>query len=309
MTSGPQETEWVEWRPLTGADLQAVFELEAAGEAFDDHAVEVSLADIEDDWCRPDFDPMAMSMGAFFGGRLVAYALVFQGRAEALVHPEYRGKGLGTSLAQWTWEVARSEGRERVGQTISDNETSAAALFASLGYQRRHAAWIFRLDLARLPSAASLPTGYAFRPYLPGVDDRDIYELIDGAFAEWRNADSESMGFENWVACGLQGALPTVVVLVEWGDCLVGAAVGQDYGPGPHGAGGDGWIYQLAVRREHRRKGLGRALLEETFRRFRDAGRTSGAVSTDSRTGALEFYQRSGMTVERSYTRWAKIGL
>jgi mycothiol synthase len=289
---------------LTAADVHAVYQLEAAGEAFDDGVVEVSESDLEADWSRPDFDPLTMSVGAFRGPRLVAYAEVFQGRAEALVQPEYRGLGLGAFLAKWTWTVARSEGRDRVGQTISDNEQSAAALFASLGYERGHTAWILRTSLLEDRAVPALPEGYRFRPYLPGDDDLEIYRLIDEAFAEWRNADSESMGFENWVAGTLRNVAPEWVVLLERADRLVGVLVGQDYE-----SEGEGWIEQVAVRLEHRGQGLGRALLEESFHRFREAGRTRCGVSTDSRTGALGLYQRVGMSTVRSYTRWVKLGL
>ena len=140
---------------------------------------------------------------------------------------------------------------------------------------------------------------------MPGDDDLEIYQLIDEAFAEWRNADSESMGFENWVAlhrCATWRR--SSVVLLERGDELVGVAVGHDYEPED-----EGWIEQIAVRREHRGRGLGRALLEESFRRFREAGRARCGVSTDSRTGALGLYEHVGMSVVRSYTRWVKTGL
>ena len=289
---------------MTAADLHGVYELEAAGEVFDDGVVEVSESDLEADWSRPDFDSVTMSIGAFFGPRLVAYAEVFQGRAEALVHPEYRGLGLGTFLAGWTWAVARSEGRDRVGQTISDNEQTAAALFASLGYQHGHTAWILRTGLSEDRPAPVLPEGYRFRPYLPGDDDLEIYRLIDEAFAEWRNADSESMGFENWVARTLRDVAPESIVMLEHDDRPVGVAVGREYE-----AEDEGWIEQVAVRREHRGRGLGCALLSESFRRFREAGRTRCGVSTDSRTGALGLYRCVGMSVVRSYTRWVKLGL
>jgi mycothiol synthase len=304
MSPGYQAFEGINWRSLTATDVHAVYELEAAGEAFDDGVVEVSESELEGDWSRPDFHPATMSMGAFRGPRLVAYALVFQGRAEALVHPEYRGLGLGPFLAEWTWTVARSEGRDRVGQTISDNEQSAQTLFVSLGYERGHTAWILRTSLAEDRPAPVLPEGYRFRPYLPGDDDPAIYRLIDEAFAEWRNADSESMGFENWAALYLRGLAPEAVVLLEQAGRLVGAVVGRDNEPD-----GEGWIEQVAVLREHRGRGLGRALLEESFRRYREAGRTRCAVSTDSRTGALGLYEHAGMSVVRSYTRWVKTRL
>jgi ribosomal protein S18 acetylase RimI-like enzyme len=123
------------------------------------------------------------------------------------------------------------------------------------------------------------------------------------------------MGFENWAAQALRDVRPEFVVLVEeapepGGSAagaagrLVGVAVGHDYE-----SSGEGWIEQIAVRREHRGRGLGGALLAESFRRFQAAGRGSAGVSTDSRTGALGLYEHAGMTVVRSYTRWVKTGL
>ncbi len=330
MSSGYQAFEGVSWRPLQAADLHGVFEIEAASEAFDDGAVEVSESDLQGDWDRPDFDPERMSLGGLVDGRLVAYVQVFQGRAEGAVHPDYRGRGLGEHLARWTWEVARSEGRERVGQTISDNERSAATLFGSLGYERGHTAWILRRDISAPLPAPVLPAGYRFREYVPGADDRSVYDLIDRAFSEWRNADSEPMGFENWLSCTLRDVRADFVVLLEYEPPAVGGAAGGAAqrapasgasvpAPGAHLVGtlvghdydeeDEGWIEQVAVQRDHRGKGLGGALLAESFRRFREAGRGVGGVSTDSRTGALGLYEHAGMKVVRSYTRWVKTGL
>ncbi len=304
-------------------------ELVTAAEAFADGVAESTEEDLESSWDRPDLDLARMSLGGFVDGRLAAYAVVFLGRVDSSVHPEWRGLGLGAHLAKWTWEVARSEGRERVGQTISDNETSAAALFQALGYERGHTAWILRRDLDPPLPAPALPAGYRFRAYVPGADGPAIYELIDETFSEWRNADSESMGFENWAAYALRGVPEEFVVLLEYdpaagatpavasvpaaaaassaapaGAVLIGVSVGHDYE-----AQDEGWIEQIAVRREHRGRGMGGALLAESFRRFQEAGRSIAGVSTDSRTGALGLYEHAGMAVVRSYTRWVKTGL
>lgn len=304
MSPACQTSQGLSWRPLTAGDVQAIFELEAAGEAFDDGVVEVALSDIEAAWSRPDFDPEGMSLGAFAGESLVAYAQLFQGRSEALVHPEFRGRGLGTVLARWTWEVARAEGRDRVGQTISDNERSAASLLESLGYSPSFTACILRIDLTEPRPVPQLPGSYRFTPYLPEERDHELFTLIDQAFDEWRTADARSMGFENWVPSVLRCARSDWVVLISDDVGLVGAAIGLDHGPGE-----EGWIEEVAVNRAHRGQGLGRALLEESFRRFQEAGRTAGGVSTDSRTGAQGFYERAGMRIARGYTRWTKIGL
>ena len=93
------------WRPLAAEDIATVWELETVGEAYDDGVVEVDLSDIEAEWRQPDFDPSSMSVGVFTNHRLVAYAQVFQGRAEALVHPEHRGRGIGSDELEKVFEL------------------------------------------------------------------------------------------------------------------------------------------------------------------------------------------------------------
>lgn len=294
-----------ESRPLSLDDVPSVYELEAAGEAFDDGVAEADLSDMEADWSRPDFHPASMSVGVFSSGKLVAYAQVFLGRVEAMVHPQHRGKGIGSALVHWTWDVARAAGRTSVGQTVSTNEREAEALFRAHDYEPTHTSWLLRVELGPdRPAAPTLPEGYRFRPYRFGADDREVFALVDTAFDEWRGTTGESMGFENWVVWALHGVNPDLIVLVERGGRVVGAALGRDYGPGT-----EGWIDQLAVDKTHRGLGLGRALLEESFRRCWELGRRQCGISTDSRTGALALYEHVGMSVRRSYRRWTKRGL
>jgi len=61
-------------------------------------------------------------------------------------------------------------------------------------------------------------------------------------------------------------------------------------------------VHQLAVRRDHRNRGIARALLLTAFRGFHDVGRRVVTLGTDSRTGALAMYERVGLRVRRSYT-------
>jgi hypothetical protein len=74
-------------RPLTWDDVNAIFRLEHACEAFDDGEAEIALSNFEAEWRRPAFDPPTMSVGVFDADRLVAYAEVFRSRAEAAVAP------------------------------------------------------------------------------------------------------------------------------------------------------------------------------------------------------------------------------
>ncbi|MGZ8604663.1 MAG: GNAT family N-acetyltransferase, partial [Actinomycetota bacterium] len=68
----------------------------------------------------------------------------------------------------------------------------------------------------------------------------------------------------------------------------------------------EGWVQQLATKATHRHRGIARALLQGAFQRGFDRGYAATSLSTDSNTGALTLYERVGMSVRRSYTRYTK---
>jgi len=291
-------------RPARREDLEAVFRLVADSELHDDGVADIALGDIAADWDRPDFDAETMSITVWHGDDLAASGDVFMGRAEVDVAPEHRGRGLGSALLPWTWRVAKADGRGSVGQTVSDRRTDAAELFRAHGYDVGHTSWALRIDLDDEPPAApDLPDGLAFRDLRPGEDDRAVFEVIDVAFDEW--SDRETQGFENWAASTLRRPEvdPGLVPLVVDGERIVGVALNLHYGLDDDV---EGWTQQLAVDKEYRGRGLGRALLQETFRRFHAVGYRRCGLSTDSRTGALGLYEHVGMRVRSSFTRWTK---
>ena len=287
-------------RPLTPEDAQAVTDLVASTELDVDGEVEIDLTDVQGDWERPSFDLATMAIGVEHDGTLVAFEEQFRGRAEVEVHPGHRGRGLGTALAHWTAGAARREGKTLVGQTVSDAHTSARALFRALGYEHGWTSWVLRIELDGLDGAPTLPGGYVLREWRPGQDDRALFDVVDTAFEEW--SDREGHAFEDWAASMLRhpAVAPSTTPVVQHEGQIVGAAIGMDYGPEMK----EGWVQQLAVARQHRGLGIGRALLHESFRRFRNRGKAQAGLSTDSRTGALRLYEHVGMKVDRSYTHW-----
>jgi len=118
------------------SDARAVTELVAACELHDDGQIEIDESDILTDRRTPSLDLAAHSVGVRAGENLVAYGHVFKfRRAEVYVHPEHRGRGIGSSLIRWTWDIARSGGGTLVGQMVTDNDLGAADLFRALGYE------------------------------------------------------------------------------------------------------------------------------------------------------------------------------
>ena len=288
-------------RPLTWHDAEAVYRLEVECEAFDDGEAEVSLSDLEAEWRQPVFDLATMSVGVFDADRLVAYADVIQKRVEAAVAPAFRGRGVGSALARWTWEVGRNGGRSEVGQSVSDRNLAARRLFDSLGYEQRHIAWILRIEVDTEPPSPVLPDGLTFHEHRPGIDEPQIFDVIETAFGGWEGREPNT--FEDWRAkfFAREEVRPELQVLVADGDRIVGVAINYDYADDV-----EGWVQQLAVHPAHQGRGVGRAILEESFRRFYANGRRECGLSTDSRTGALGLYEHVGMHVRKSYTHWSK---
>ena len=285
------------------ADAEAIYRLIAACELDLDGSVEVDLDDVVGDLARPgrgvDWDTVLVHDPA---GELVGWAQVWQvSRGEADVRPDRRGEGLGSWLLDWTERRARELGATEVSQTVTDHNTAAAALFQARGYAPRDTAWILEIPLPDPPVVPEPPAGITIRTYRPGHDDRAAHRLIDDAFCEWPGR--EPFPFDSWVASTIGRArfAPQLSPLAFDGDRLVGALLALDY-PDSH----EGFVHQVAVHRDYRHRGIARALLLRTFAGFHHTGRRACTLSTNSYTGALSLYERVGMRIRQSYTRYAR---
>jgi mycothiol synthase len=286
--------------PLTPADAEPVARVWRGCEEHDDGEALFTEEDFVAACKRPSMDLGRDTVGVREGDALVALALAY-GERDAFAHvlPSHRGRGIGAWLLRWTQQAGRSAGHAESCQTLSQNEHAARALLEADGYERRYEGWIFDIELAREPDAPLLPPGYALRDFLPGRDDRDTYRVIDDAFGEWR--ENEVGTFEDWAAetLGRPGFRPELLALAVQGKAVAGAAVLIDDAD-------ELWVAQPAVAKEHRGRGLGRALLAHAFGISWRAGHRHAGLSTDSRTGARTLYEHVGMHVVRSYAEYAK---
>jgi len=286
-------------RGATLDDIDVVTELVATCE-LDAHGVaDVDRDDFVSGFARMGFDPATDALLVFESDTLVAWTEIHRGRAEADVLPSHRGRGIGSALRTWTEERARELGFPDVGETKTDADVAARALFLSNGYEPTYTSWMIRKPLEGPPERPLPPTGIEIRSY-GDQDARAAHRVIDVAFCEWPGRDPDP--FESWSNVLRHPAFtPELSPLAFDGNELVGVLIGYDY---PEA--GEGWVQQLATEANHRHRGIATALLETAFASFRERGRSTAGVSTDSRTGALDLYERVGMRVERSYTRYTK---
>jgi GNAT superfamily N-acetyltransferase len=164
----------------------------------------------------------------------------------------------------------------------------------SVGYERRHTSWILRIGLDDEPTSPTLPDGFVFRGYRPGVDELQIFDVLETAFSAWEGREPNV--FEDWraqfvdrdeVRRSCRSSSPTASGSSGSPSTTTTQAMRRD------GCG------QLAVGPTHAGRGIGRALLGESFHRFRTMGRRARGLSTDSRTGALGLYEHVGMHAAR----------
>jgi GNAT superfamily N-acetyltransferase len=282
-------------RPLTKSDARAVFEVMAAQELVDVGEVVIEEADVVGDWQRPSYDLGASSIGILDGDRLVAYGEVAGSYfGDAAVHPDYRGRGIGTAISVWMRELAKERGLDVVGMSVPEN-SAGDRLLESLGYFVRWNSWVLQLPEGTEIESQPLPEGYAIRTAETEADRRAFHDVKEDAFLEWSERDRES--FEDFEAQTLRrpGFEPWNLRMVvdPTGEGVAGCYLQL--------SDTTGFVSQLATRKDQRGKGLARALLVDAFANAREHGATISELSTDSRTGALSLYEKVGMVVTSNW--------
>jgi GNAT superfamily N-acetyltransferase len=282
-------------------DVAAITELIAAAEDHDDGVAEIDPEDVVMDLGRVGFELSSDAVMVFEGDLLAAWAEVYRERAEVEVRPSHRGRGLGSALIAWTESRARALGSERIGQTRTDADTAARELFGSNGYAPKWESWILRIELDRPTPPPEPPDGVSIRPYDPQTDLQAVHRVAEDAFAAVRGREPEPL--DVWASQTVAHAsfAPALSRVALEGDRVVATLLSYDFADAS-----ETWIGQVATAASHRRRGIAGALLRSVFAAAREAGRARCGLSTDSDTGARSLYERVGMRVDRTYTRYAK---
>ena len=299
--TAPTLPDGLSTRPLQLSDSGSVTAVMAASELALLGRVLIEEAYLLGDWNRPSFDIGASTVGVFEGTDLLGYAEISgPARGDAAVHPDHLGRGIGTWLAGWMQEAARSQGQTEIGMPVPSG-SPGERLMRDLGYRVRWESWLLAFPAGREIAETPLPDGYTLRIAEPG-DVEPAWNVIEDAFLEWSVRPKQSL--EDWVA-GVTG-LPTYepwnlqVVLAPDGSTAGGVHVTLDSNAPV------GFVDKVAVRADQRGKGLAKALLAAAFASARVHGAERSELSTDSRTGALDLYLGLGMEIDST---WVNLGI
>ncbi|MFE7562531.1 GNAT family N-acetyltransferase [Kitasatospora sp. NPDC057500] len=290
-----------QWRAATVADARAVHALVAARERALPGGPTTEADRVAADLALPGLDPALDTRLVYDpAGLLVGRAWVHGGRRSAVdVHPAHQGKGLGSALLDWAEARARQAGGERLSQTLADDDRAAVELLRSRGYEPFVTQWQLEIELPAEPEVPGPPPGITWRFFRPG-DERAAYQLTEDAFDEWQKRRKP---YEEWArhTVGLDTFAPALSPVAFAGEQMVGAVLALNV-PGTD----EGYVERVAVRKDHRNRGIARMLLRASFRAFHRRGRHTCTLWTHSETGALSLYQGVGMTVRHSSAVYGK---
>lgn len=311
------------WRPLTSEDAAAWQVLLAAVEAVDRTGENYDVTDLAEELVDPLLDPARDTLGAFVGPVLVAYGKV-SGRkavrdadrlsAEGAVHPDFRGRGIGSAVVDWQIRRATAMHLERFpdvpgevqAHTFEPN-TGQGELYAAHGFAA--ARWFHEMDRDLRVDAGepSEPAeGVRVVPFDPSHDD-DVRLAHCEAFADhWGTVPPDVESWGHWFT-GHRAFRSALSFVALAGTEVAGYLLGYEQLADAEAKGyREAWAGQIGTRRPWRHQGIAAALLSRFLVAARGEGHQAAVLAVDAAnpTGALGLYERHGFTKVRTFVRY-----
>ena len=207
------------------------------------------------------------------------------------MHPDRRGRGIGTELVAVLEETAASRGARRIQNGVAEPDEAGHRLLAGLGYRPVRVFRELRIELEAAPEPPQWPDGL-----VPGEFDADrdavaFHAAQQEAFADHWEYTPREYGSWREFHIDTERFDPSLWGVVRAdGEIVAGAICEAD-------RYGGGWIGVLFTRRPWRGQGVGRALIQDAFGKFWERGERSVGLSVDaeSATGAFHLYESAGM--------------
>lgn len=234
----------------------------------------------------------------FLDGELVAYSDlgVFGGIAwlELDLPRELRGGQAEEEIL--AWNIARAGRLEPpVGllrRVLSSADERGVEVTERAGFTAVRHSFRMKIELVEPPPVPEPPDGIVLRAHRPG-EEREVWAAHQESFRDtWGHEQDEP--YEEWLEdrVATPSFDPALWVVAETDGAIAGISLCRVRDE-------RGWVGVLGVRPPWRRRGLGAALLRESFRRFWERGERTVALGVDgeSPTGAVRLYEREGMRV------------
>ena len=303
-------------RRPTMDDIEGVLQLMQACEIEREGRPEATLEDTRLWWQSPDF---MLTRDAWIvlspEEKAIAFASVEHRQHVRIfiggdVHPDYRGRGIGTHLLQLNTErayqhIAEASTDARVSMLAWSDEKNVAAqyLLEKHDFKQIRSFWRMKIELHETPPTPKWADGITVRTL---ADDmhlfRSVFEADEDAFQDhWGHIPMNFEEWEYWTS-KRENFDPSLWFLAMDGNEIAAVSLCEDEKEQ------GGWVQSLGVRRQWRRKGIGEALLYQSFGEFYKRGIHDVYLGVDasSLTGATRLYERVGMHVYRRADMYEK---
>lgn len=302
-------------KPATEEDKEIIVDLVRHSDIESIGASNFDLAEVEYMYNMPRFEAgrdIRLAVDALTG-QAIGFAFIFASRAIPVrpwgwgwVHPEFRGRGIGTAFVEWmlqraelSKEVVPPDARIVLEVGASENIPSIAELLTENGFVTNRALYAMRIELDAAPEVPELPDGLRFVTYAERPDVELFARARKAGFADHRGAVDEPI--EAVIERTQQDIDdadfdPTLWILAMDGDEPAGLAFNSmkdDEYPDA------GYVASLAVLPNYRKRGVAYTLLKKSFAELHARGHHAVVLGVDgsSLTGAVRLYERAGMHI------------
>lgn len=327
----PRPDGGLTWRPLTPGDAPALHRLVVTIEEADAEPYRMSLPQVVEQLADASLDLATGTLaGVDADGVLRAYSTVTSPAGDVTirraflqggVHPQWRGRGIGTDLLAWSTGRARQILATcdeplpgRIGAFLEDDAPPTSHdLFAAAGFAPIRFYTDLRRDLALPIPEADLGAGLRLEAWTPELDEPARLAHNDAFRDHW---GSQPRTPEAWVHERSTFAPEWTLVVVDEDphvnldpETAEAVRAGAPLVVGYHWAGryeedflvrgySFGYTNLLGVRRQWRGRGIAPALLTAGMRAFAASGMQYAVLDVDTKnpSGAGGLYAALGYT-------------
>ena len=296
-------------RKFTWDDLALYARLVSEAGETDEARVPFTVKDADEYLHQPNLFPERDCSIAEVDDSPAGYALVVPepsiGRTiiEGVVHPAFRGRGIGRELLEWAVRHSNALGAKLAHASTPPGGVAAQRLLVGAGFREASRQWQMRLELKDL-SRGKPVSGYEIRHMAAG-EEAVLTELQNRAFAgSWGFAPN--VPEEAAYRARMRGGKPEETLFLVAGGRPVAYCWTRSHAPDGERVG---IVWMIGADPDVRGRGFGRAMLLESIDYLK--GKGAGAVELtvyQDNTPAVQLYRATGFR-EQGEIIWYELRL
>ena len=314
--------EGIEARPIDKADAEAWAELLAAREKVDQEGENYSAEDLIEELDDPHLDAAHDTIGLWAEGRMVGYGKVQVSetvvdvdrvRTEGTIHPEWRRRGLGTTLMRWlihrAGEMHAAKHPDTVGEVASgaiSTNAGADRMLRNLGFEEARYFFDMKRLLDQPVPEVALADGFRLEAFDPSIDEALRLTHNEVFRDHWGSTPRDAESWKVWFT-GSRAVRGGSSYVVLDGETIAAYVLGYEWEADTEATGiRELYIGQVGTRRAYRGRGLARAALAKVLAEAVQAGYQRSGLGVDAHnpTGPRGRYESLGFSVHGKWVTY-----